>query len=250
MKIDSTKIVMISGGSRGIGAALAFKMAMQGYKIAIGYNSSKNQAKKLQQKILSNGGTSIIVQVAVENRESIKDAIEYVANELGEIGILINNAGISQVKNFLDITDKDLMKMLSVNLLGSFIFSQEIIPMMIKNNWGRIINLSSIGGQFGGTNQIHYATTKSGLLGLTKSLAKLYAKNSITINTVSPGLVETDMTREEINSENGKLKIKQIPMGRIAEMEEVISAIIFLTNDSSSYITGQCINVNGGMYFG
>lgn len=87
-------------------------------------------------------------------------------------------------------------------------------------------------------------------MGLTKSLAKLYAKNSITINTVSPGLVETDMTREEINSENGKLKIKQIPMGRIAEMEEIISAIIFLTNDSSSYITGQCINVNGGMYFG
>ena len=127
---------------------------------------------------------------------------------------------------------------------------QEIAPAMIKNKWGRIINIASVGGQIGGTNQVHYAASKAGLLGFTKSLAKLYAKNSITVNAVSPGLVETDMTQYEIYSVQGKSKIKNIPMGRIANMNEIISSIIFLAKDDSSYITGHCINVNGGMYFG
>lgn len=246
----SEKTVFITGASRGIGSALAFKMAVQGYKVAIGYNTSKNQAEELQEKILSNKGNAITVNVKVEDRKSVKNAIDRIANEFGDIGILVNNAGISQEKKFLEISDTDLLNMLSINLMGSFIFSQEVLPSMIKNNWGRIINIASVGGQIGGINQVHYAMAKSGLLGFTKSLARLYAKNSITVNAVSPGLVATDMTAREINSNKGKLKIQQIPIGRIAEMDEIIPAIIFLCKDSSSYITGQCINVNGGMYFG
>ena len=244
------KTTLITGASEGIGSALAFKMAMKGYQVAIGYNSNRDQAKKLQDKILSNGGDAIAVKIVIESRESIKDAINQVTQKYGEIGILVNNAGISQEKAFLDISDKDLTTMLSVNLMGAFICCQEIAPAMIKNKWGRIINIASVGGQIGGTNQVHYAASKAGLLGFTKSLAKLYAKNSITVNAVSPGLVETDMTQYEIYSEQGKSKIKNIPVGRIANMNEIISSIIFLAKDDSSYITGHCINVNGGMYFG
>jgi acetoacetyl-CoA reductase/3-oxoacyl-[acyl-carrier protein] reductase len=246
----SEKTVFITGASRGIGSALAFKMAMQGYKVAIGYNTSKDQAEKLKEKILSNKGNAITVNVKVEDRKSVKNAIVQITNDFSDIGILVNNAGISQEKKFLEISDTDLLNMLSINLMGSFISSQEVLPFMVKNNWGRIINIASVGGQIGGINQIHYAMAKSGLLGLTKSLARLYAKNSITVNAVSPGLVATDMTANEINSNEGKLKIQQIPIGRIAEMDEIIPAVIFLSKDSSSYITGQCINVNGGMYFG
>jgi len=247
---NNMKTVLISGASKGIGAATAKRMAKLGYNVAIGYNLSKNSAESLQDKIIADGGSAIIVHVAVEERESIKLAIKKVLESFKTIDILINNAGISQEKDFLSISDSDLLQMLSIHLMGSFVFCQEVLPHMLKHNWGRIINMSSIGGQWGGQNQVHYATAKSGILGLTKSLAKLYSKHGITANAISPGLVETEMTHNEINSIEGKEKIQNIPIGRIAEMEEVIHAIIFLSEEKSSYITGQCINVNGGMYFG
>ena len=138
--------------------------------------------------------------------------------------------------------------MFASNLRGAFSFSQEVIPYMIKNKWGRIVNVASIGGQWGGRNQIHYAASKAGLINLTTSLAKLYSKNGITINTISPGLVKTEMIANELKTTSGKNKIKQIPIGRIADTDEVANVVNFLCSDEASYITGQTINVNGGMY--
>jgi acetoacetyl-CoA reductase/3-oxoacyl-[acyl-carrier protein] reductase len=151
---------------------------------------------------------------------------------------------------FLEISDKDWDQMLGSNLRGPFICTQEVLPNMLKNQWGRVVNIVSIGGQWGGVNQIHYASSKSGLIGLTKSLAKTFSKHGITFNAVSPGLIETDMTINELNSQQGKQKIHLIPIGRVGLAEEVASAVAFLVNPGSEYITGQTINVNGGMYFG
>ena len=140
--------------------------------------------------------------------------------------------------------------MLKTNLKGPFIFCQEILPFMTKTNWGRIINVSSIGGQWGGTNQIHYAASKAGLINLTMSIAKTYSSFGITCNAVSPGLVNTDMASREINSREGRKKIENIPIGRIALTSEIASAVGYLASNEASYITGQTVNVNGGMYFG
>jgi len=138
--------------------------------------------------------------------------------------------------------------MFASNLRGAFSFSQEVIPHMIKSKWGRIVNVASIGGQWGGRNQIHYAASKAGLINLTISLAKLYSKKGITTNAVSPGLVKTDLIANELKTTSGKNKVKQIPIGRIADTDEVANIVNFLCSDEASYITGQTINVNGGMY--
>ena len=167
--------------------------------------------------------------------------------------VMINSgkyAAIAQEIPFLEISDHHWDQMLGSNLRGPFICTQEVLPHMLNNQWGRVVNIVSIGGQWGGINQIHYASSKSGLIGLTKSLAKTFSKHGITFNAVSPGLIETDMTINELNSQQGKQKINLIPIGRVGLAEEVASAVAFLVNPGSEYITGQTINVNGGMYFG
>ena len=139
--------------------------------------------------------------------------------------------------------------MLGTNLRGAFIFSQEVLPNMMKSGWGRIINIASIGGQWGGINQVHYAASKAGLINLTRSIAKIYSSYGITCNSVSPGLVQTDMASREIGSKEGQEKLKNIPIGRVGTTSEIASAVGFLASDEASYITGQTINLNGGMYF-
>lgn len=249
MENKKNKTVFVTGGSRGIGSSMSHMLALEGYNVVIGFKTNKDLAFELMKKINSSGGESQISQIALENRVSIRKAFKKAANYYGNIDILINNAAIAQEKDFLKITDNDLNEMISINLAGTFICCQEVLPNMIKNSWGRIINMSSIGGQWGGENQIHYAVTKSGIIGLTRSLAKVYSRYGITINSIAPGLVATDMTKMEIQSQKGKNKIKTIPIGRIAKMDEVASVASFLAKDDSSYITGQTINVNGGLYF-
>ena len=178
----------------------------------------------------------------------LKKMFREIRKKHGRLDVLINNAAISQEKSFEKISDADWDHMLVSNLRGAFSFSQEVIPHMIKSKWGRIVNVVSIGGQWGGRNQIHYAASKAGLINLTTSLAKLYSKNGITINAVSPGLVKTEMIANELKTTSGKNKIKQIPIGRIADTDEVANVVNFLCSDEASYITGQTINVNGGMY--
>lgn len=244
------KVALITGGCRGIGLGIAKAYVRQGCSVAIGYNNNAELAEAVVKDIISNGERSMAVKLSVEDRNSVQEAYRLVNAEMGVIDILVNNAGISQEKPFETITDEDWNRMMDVNLRGAFVCSQEVLPQMRKKKRGRIINITSIGGQWGGVNQIHYAVAKAGLIGLTRSLAKVYSKDGITTNAIAPGLVKTEMSSAELDTEAGKEKVKNIPLGRIAEMREVTSVAVYLASDDASYITGQTINVNGGMYFG
>jgi NAD(P)-dependent dehydrogenase (short-subunit alcohol dehydrogenase family) len=241
------KSVFISGGSRGIGKAIAEKFLSEGYTVGIGYIKNENFATAISEKY----DNAYPIKIDVSKRKSIKQAIKVFEKQSNSsIEILVNNAGISDEKDFMKITDSDWRLMMDTNLMSAFMFTQETIPLMIKRKWGRIINISSIGGQWGGFNQVHYAVSKAGLINLTRSISKLYSKYNITTNAVAVGLVSTDMSENEILSKSGKLKIKEIPTGRIGNLEEIADTVFFLASEESSYITGQTINVNGGMYFG
>jgi len=234
------KLVFVTGASKGIGKAIADAFSHAGYQVAYGYNNTP-----------VNDVNGFPVQVDIANRHSIKKAIEKSEYHFKtHISVLINNGAISQEKDFLTISDEDWENMLNVNLKGAFSFSQEVLPNMIKQGWGRIINITSIGGQWGGFNQVHYAASKAALISLTNSLAKIYSKDGITSNAISPGLVATEMTASELTTQAGKDKIKNIPMGRLGTSQEIADIALFLASKQSSYVTGQTINANGGMYFG
>lgn len=236
------KVAFISGGSKGIGKAIAEKLALEKYTVIIGYKTNKLKANKLVEKIKDFKGDAKAFYCDVSKRKLVTKLF----NKIGSIDILVNNAGISQQKNFLEISDHDWLKMFSINLQGAFICTQEAIPYMLKKKWGRIINITSIGGQWGGVNQVHYASAKAGLNCLTMSVARIYSSHGITANSISPGIIKTDMT-SWINSYDRKSIMREIPIGRFGAPDEIADVVSFLASDKSSYITGQTINVNGGM---
>lgn len=214
--------------------------------MAVGYRTNQSRAQKVATKC-----RGFDVRVDISSRNAIREAILVTEKHFGRsVDVLVNNAAIAQEKPFAHITDEDWDNMLAVNLRGAFAFSQEVIPAMVKNQWGRIINVTSIGGQWGGFNQVHYAASKAGLISLTRSLARIYSGEGMTANAVAPGLVATVMSDNELESGVGKEKVKDVPAGRIATLSEVAEVVAFLASDEASYITGQTINVNGGMYFG
>ena len=236
------KTAFITGGTQGIGKAIVEKLISEDYKVIIGFMSQKAKANDIAKNINSMNGDAIAVHCDISSRSSIQGVLA----KIKHIDILINNAGISQSKDFLDITDEDWDQMININLRGAFIFSQEVIPSMLERNWGRIINITSIGGQWGGINQVHYASSKAGLTGLTMSLARLYSRKGITSNSVSPGIIETDMTAW-IEDKDKQILTQDIPVGRFGLVGEVAEVVSFLASEASGYITGQTINVNGGM---
>lgn len=247
---STDKVAFVTGGNRGIGRGIALGLASTGVSVALTYSEKNDLAEDVVREIVRSGGEALAIQVLLEDRASIRKALGITRKQLGPIDILVNNAAISQEIPFDTITDADWDRMLTVNLRGAFICCQEVLPNMLEKNWGRIINITSIGGQWGGYNQVHYAVSKAGLISLTKSVAKIYSKFGITANAVSPGLVNTDMSADELNTEAGREKVRNIPVGRIATVEEIAGAVVFLSGESASYITGQTINVNGGMYSG
>lgn len=234
------KLIFVTGASKGIGASIADMFATNGHQVIYGYH----QTPITNPKVFS-------AKVDIFSRASIKEAIDLSHNHFGKtIDILVNNAAIAQEKPFLDITDGDWDRVLATNLRGAFSFTQEILPHMIEKNWGRIINITSIGGQWGGFNQVHYAASKAALINFTQSIAKIYSKYGITSNAIAPGLVATDMAENELATIAGQEKLKNIPMGRLGRKDEIASIAYFLASNDASYITGQTINANGGMYFG
>jgi len=236
------RTAFITGGTQGIGKAIVEKLIDQDYKVVIGFMSQKTKANDMVKNIDSLNGEAVAMHCDISSRSSIQEVVA----KIKHIDILINNAGISQSKDFLDITDEDWNQMININLRGAFICSQEVIPSMLKRNWGRIINITSIGGQWGGINQVHYASSKAGLTGLSMSLARLYSGKGITSNSISPGIIETEMT-SWIKNEDKQILTQDIPVGRFGLVEEVAEVVSFLASDASGYITGQTINVNGGM---
>jgi len=244
------KVALVTGGSRGIGRFIAIACAKAGARVALTYNVNANLADEVVDAIRALGSKAVRIQASVEDRSSVRRAMSDAKSELGPVDILVNNAATAQEKPFHTITDADWNQMLAVNLSGPFICCQEVLPDMLKQNWGRIINISSIGGQWGGFNQVHYAASKAALISLTRSLARIYSGQGITTNAVAPGLVSTEMSAAEIDSAAGREKLRNIPIGRIATGEEVANVVVFLASEAASYITGQTMNVNGGMYFG
>ncbi|WP_061313284.1 SDR family NAD(P)-dependent oxidoreductase [Clostridium botulinum] len=245
----NNKVTIVTGASRGIGKAIAIEMAKEGAKVIVNYNNNKEKAMKVVMEIEDIQGTAIAVKADVSKRDEVKKMIDIAIENFGGIDILVNNAGILQQKPFETITDEEWDKMFEVNMKGSFICSQECIPYMVKNNFGRIINISSIGGQWGGNLAVHYSATKAGIISLTRSLAKIYSKDGINTNCISPGLVLTEMSAAEMATEAGKEKLKNIPINRSATPEEIGRIAVFLASEDGSYMTGQTLNANGGMLF-
>jgi acetoacetyl-CoA reductase/3-oxoacyl-[acyl-carrier protein] reductase len=243
---DTRRSALVTGASRGIGKAIAVLLLERGYKVACGYRAQHAKAAELA----AGHANAFPVQIDIHERASVRDALAATADRFGKtIDILVNNAAIADEKPFETITDADWDRMLETNLRGPFIAAQEALPAMVAKRWGRIVNIVSIGGQWGGMRQVHYAASKAGLINLTQSLARLYSAHGITSNAVSPGLVETAMAQNELQSEAGRAKLAQIPLGRIAAPREIAAAVAFLCSDEAGYITGQTINVNGGMLF-
>lgn len=244
------KIVVISGSSRGIGSAIAIEAARCGANIVITYNKQADSAESVTAKIRGLGRSALSLQVDVSSRVSVKKMINRTLETFSRIDVLVNNAGVLQQKPFLEITDKDWERMMDVNLKGTFICSQEVFPVMQQQGKGVVINMASSGGQLGGPLAVHYSASKAGVMCLTKSLARIGAPNGIRVNCIAPGLIDTEMTRDEICSNAGGDKIIQIPIQRTGTVDEVAHTAVFLASDDSSYITGQTVNVNGGLYMG
>jgi acetoacetyl-CoA reductase/3-oxoacyl-[acyl-carrier protein] reductase len=250
------RVAFVTGGTRGIGAAICRSLAAQGATVAAGYHSGSERAEELCRELEAYGVGTSTHQGNVGSADDCRRTVDEVIARHGRLDILVNNAGITSDKTVLNLTDEDWYKVLSVNLSGAFFMSQAVLPHMIERGSGRIINISSIIGEIGNIGQVNYASSKSGLFGLTKSLARETAfalkragkdgGMGITVNTVTPGYVLTEMVASVPEKVLDRIK-GQIPLGRLGEPEEIARVVHFLAADASSYITGQVWAVNGGM---
>ena len=240
------RIAMVTGASRGIGRACALELAKAGVKVAL----AARQLDKLEEvagEIRALGGEAFVVAIDLGSQPGIKEAIGKVAKEFGRIDMLVNNAGVTKDGLALRMKPDDWNLVLQTNLTGAFYCIQQVISPMMKERWGRIVNISSVVGESGNAGQANYVASKAGLIGLTRSLAQELGSRNITVNAVAPGFIETDMTH--VLKDEQKLKITQgIPLGRIGKVEEVACAVRFLCSEEAGYITGNVIDVNGGMY--
>jgi len=237
------KTVIVTGGSRGIGAALVKELAKCKYNVVLNYNNSEEAAIKIQKELEEQNIRIEIFKADVSKREEVRKLVQFTLDKYKGIDVLINNAGIDQIKPFMDITDEDWNKMLQVNLNSVFYCCQEVLENMIHNKKGCIINISSIWGIKGASCEVHYSASKAAIDGLTKALAKEMGPSNIRVNSIAPGIIETDMNKE-LTNEDLKEIINQIPLGRIAKPEEITKSVKWLIEDE--YVTGQIISIDGG----
>lgn len=237
------KTAIITGGARGIGKAIVEKLASDGYNIILNYFHSEEQAKEIKKQLNSRGSKVEIYKADVSKREEAEDLVKFAKDTYGTVDILINNAGIDQWKLFCDITDEDWNYVISNNLTSVFYMTQEALKYMIPNKSGCIINISSIWGMTGASCEVAYSVSKAGMDGLTKSLAKELAPSNIRVNSVAPGIINTDMNKGLSKEEIEEIK-SQIPLGKIGKPEDIAKCVSWLIEDE--YTTGQIISPNGG----
>ena len=237
------KTVIVTGGSRGIGAAIVKELAKENYNIVLNYNNSEEEAIKIQNELKEKGINIEIFKADVSKREEVKALVQFTLDKFNNIDVLINNAGIAQEKTFVDITDEDWNTMLQVNLNSVFYCTQEVLENMIHNKKGCIINISSIWAITGGACEVHYSVAKAGIDGMTKALAKELAPSNIRVNSVAPGAIITDMTSDYTEEEIKEIN-QQIPLGRFGEGIDIAKCVKWLIEDN--YTTGQVISPNGG----
>ncbi len=240
---DKQKIAIVTGASRGIGREVAKELAESGITVIANYNKSEEEAKKLQQELEEQNFKLEIVKADVSKREDVKKLVEYTIEKHGKIDILINNAGISEYKLFTDETDEDWDKLINTNLYSAFAMSQEVIPNMVHNKKGCIINISSIWGIVGGSLEVLYSISKAGLDGMTKALAKELGPSNIRVNSIAPGMINTKMNSKFTEKEIEEIK-EEIPLERLGDPQDIAKCIKWLIDDN--YTTGQVISINGG----
>jgi 3-oxoacyl-[acyl-carrier protein] reductase len=242
----TNRIAMVTGASRGIGRACALELAKAGAKVAL----AARQIDKLESvaaEIRAAGGEAFVAPMDLSSRDSIKEAFAAVARDFGAVNILVNNAAVTRDGLALRMKPADWDMVIQTNLSGTFFCIQQVLSPMIRERWGRIVNVSSVVGESGNAGQANYVASKAGVIGLTKALAQEMASRSVTVNAVAPGFIETDMTavlKDEIKAS----VLSNIPLKRFGKAEDVAAAVRFLCSEEAGYITGHVLDVNGGMY--
>jgi 3-oxoacyl-[acyl-carrier protein] reductase len=235
------KVALVTGGGRGIGRAIAMALARAGCDVAVNYRERKNDAESAVREIQESGRRCAAIGADVSRGSEVKRLVAEVEQQLGPIDILVNNAGKILIQSIESIREEDWNDLIAVNLTSCFLMTQAVLPGMRVRRWGRVVNLSSVAAQAGSIVGVHYAAAKAGMLGLTRSYARVLAKEGITVNAIAPALVATEMV-----ASNPVAKPDMIPIGRFGEIEEVADVAVMLA--ANGYITGQTINVNGGLY--
>ena len=241
------KIALVTGGSRGIGSSICKELAKAGATVLINYANSKDSALKVLEEIVEVGGKGEVVGFDVSDYSIVEEKIKYLIEKYEKIDILVNNAGITRDSLFMRMKESQWDEVFETNTKGVFNCTKNVVRMMLKNQYGKIINISSVVGEMGNPGQVNYSSTKSALIGFTKSLAKELGSKNINVNAITPGFIDTDIT--EVLSDSIKDKYKEIiPLSRFGKPEDVAKAVLFLASDDSSYITGEVLKINGGLY--
>ena len=244
--MEERKVVLVTGGSRGIGKETAKVYAENGYNVAINYVSDKTDVEGIKKEFQDMGVKCLMVKADVSNREEVEKMVEEVISEFDKIDVLVNNAGITKDTLLMRMSEEDFDKVIEINLKGTYLVTKAATKYMMKKRQGSIINLASVVGVVGNSGQCNYSASKAGIIGFTKSVAKELASRNIRANAVAPGFIETDMTNV-LKDEVKENIYNQIPLKRMGTAREVAEVIYFLGSEKSSYITGQVINIDGGM---
>lgn len=240
------KNIIVTGGTRGIGKAIVYKLASEGTNIVIGYRSSDDEANKIKEELEAKGTKVLLVKGDVSDVSYAKELMSSCKETFGSVDVLVNNAGITKDGLIMRMSDEDFGSVIDVNLTGTFNCCKEAAIIMLRQKSGKIINLSSVVGVTGNAGQVNYSASKAGVIGLTKSLAKELGSRGITVNAVAPGFIDTDMTAV-LKEESKEFIKKNLPLKRLGTADDVASLVKFLASNEASYITGQVINVDGGM---
>ena len=237
------KTVLVTGAAKGIGAAIVEEFAREGYQVLLHYNTSKQKAQNLKEKLTNNGQNVEIYKADLTKKAEVEQMVDTILSKYGKIDVLVNNAGISQIKPFADIEEDEWDNMINTNLKSVYLTTKAVINNMIMNKNGSVINISSIWGITGGSCEVHYSATKAGIIGLTKALAKEMALSNIKVNAIAPGIIQTDMNNDLTEEDIEELK-KEIPLQKVGTPIEIAKAVKWLAE--AEYITGQVIRIDGG----
>jgi 3-oxoacyl-[acyl-carrier protein] reductase len=243
-----SRVALVTGASQGIGRACALELASAGSTVVIAARTQEKLNEVVQQ-VTASGGKAVALALDVSNEEQIRSAFKATLAELGKIDILVNNAGVTRDQLVMRMKRADWDTVLNTNLTSAYLCIQQVIGSMLKQRWGRIINITSVFGQMGQAGQANYASSKAGLIGLTMAIAREVGSRSITCNAVAPGFIDTAMT-STLSDEFKQTAVKMIPLGRVGTPEDVAKAVAFLASEDAAYITGHVLNVNGGMLMG
>ena len=242
--MNNNKVALVTGGARGIGKAICRTLANDGFKIAVNYNNSENEALALKKELSAITDVEIF-KCDVSESGAVKEMFSEISQKMGNVSVLVNNAGVAEQVLFTDITDEMWQRMINTNLSSAFYCSREALKNMISEKNGVIINIASMWGEVGASMEVHYSTAKAGLIGMTKALAKEVGLSGVRVNTVSPGVVLTDMMNSFSESDKENLK-DETPLNALGMPEDIAQAVSFLVSDNAKFITGQVLSVNGG----